>query len=73
MDSFDEAVEMGFQIEQTLIDDGTIKLNNDKYQKSNSNNKTPFWVKNKNVVNDRVVDAKKLKHHHLSKTLKVHL
>lgn len=62
LDTFDEVIDMGFRIEQTLIDNGTIKINDDKdYKGSSSNHKTPFWAKNKNVVNDGVVDAKNTK------------
>lgn len=58
---------MEFKIKQALIGDGTIRVNNDKHYKGSSsnshNNKTPFWDRNKNIVNDGVVDAKTTRSH----------
>lgn len=62
LDTFDEVIDLGFWIKQTLINDGTIKINDDKDHKgSSSNHKILFWAKNKNLINDRVVDTKNTK------------
>lgn len=40
-----------------LIEQGTIKLFKDNKDDSNGKDKPRFWNKNKNIVNDGVVDA----------------
>jgi len=59
--TFDELVSKGTIIERALIAKGTIKIFRDnKDYPQNFNDKSHFWNKNKNVVNDGVVDAKNI-------------
>jgi len=56
--SFSKVIEMGLIIEKSLIAKGQIKLYKDTSSTNTNNDKPRFWTKNKNVVNDGVVDAK---------------
>jgi len=59
--TFDELVSKGVIIERALIAKGTIKIFRDnKDSPQNSNDKSRFWNKNKNVVNDGIVDTKNI-------------
>jgi len=51
-------IEMGLFIEKAMIAKGQIKIYKDTPNSSYTMDKSKFWTKNKNVVNDGVVDAK---------------
>lgn len=56
--SFTKVIEMGLFIEKAMIAKGTLKLYKDTPPSNYTTDKSKFWTKNKNVVNDGVVDAK---------------
>jgi hypothetical protein len=54
-----QTVEKSTILEKILIEQGEIKLNTKTQNNQGiTNDKTKFWSRNKNVTNDRVVDAK---------------
>lgn len=61
LSTFKEVIEMGLIVEKVLIEQGTIKLFKDNKEKSNGKDKPHFWNKNKNTLNDGVVDANMVK------------
>lgn len=56
--SFSKVIEMGLFIEKAMIAKGAIKIYKDTPNSNYTTDKSKFWTKNKNVVNDGVVDAK---------------
>ena len=67
-ESFDTMVEAAFRIEDVLREQGILTKNgnnNNNSQNNNNNNKdkgkNTYWNKNKQVVNDGVVDSSKPK------------
>lgn len=63
---FQEVIEKGLSIENILLEQGTIKIYKDNKDDLNSNNKDKprFWNKNKNTINDGVVDENMVKMTH---------
>lgn len=68
--SFAELIENGIQVEEACIKKGTLKFfkegtnSSNTYPFNNQNNtldKSKFWTRNKNVVNDGGVDASDMK------------
>lgn len=65
--TFTKLIKNGIQVEEASIKKGTLKFlkegvsssNNNTYNNQNNNNnsdKSKFWTRNKNIVNDGVVD-----------------
>lgn len=62
--SFEEMITQGLKCERALIKKGLIKIYNepkDGPRPHYSNDKSKFWNKNKNIVNDEIVDARTIK------------
>lgn len=67
--TFCRLIENRVQIEEAMVEKGDLKLNKDNKGSSINNNpnnssnnlKPKFWMSNKNVVNDEVVDANNVK------------
>lgn len=58
IDTFKEITEKGIKCEKGLLEQGILKHHKDNGTTINASNEKPkFWSKNKNVTNDRVVDA----------------
>lgn len=73
--SFSKIIENGRKIEDAMAKKGELKLykegndssnsfnnnNNNNNNNNHNNDKPKFWTRNRNIVNDRVVDANNLK------------
>lgn len=69
--SFQKLIDNDIQIEEALIKKGTLKFSKEGYSSSNKNynnnyynnnsDKSKFWTRIKNVINDGVVDANHVK------------
>ena len=66
--NFKKLIENGVKIEEAMVKKGELKLymkdngNSSNHNNSNNNNdRSKYWNKNKNVVNDGVVDNKNIK------------
>lgn len=57
-DSFVEVIAQGLKIEKALIKKGLVKIYKDCPRPTYNNDKPKFWSKNKNIVNDGIVDAR---------------
>jgi hypothetical protein len=60
--NFEKLIENEITIEGALVKRGVIKIDKDNPSSSNHNNndKTRFWNRNRNIVNDGIVDANNL-------------
>lgn len=64
IDSFNDMITKGLKYEWSLIKKGLIKIYNEPKDGPHpcfNSDKPSFWNKNKNIVNDRVVDARTIK------------
>lgn len=63
--SFNKMVENGIKIEETLVKKGVLKLhregNNSSNNTHNNVDKIKFWNRNRNIVNNGIVDANTMK------------
>lgn len=64
MDSFNDMITKGLKWERALIKKGLIKIYNEPKDGPHpcfNSDKPSFWKKNKNIINDGVVDARTIK------------
>lgn len=61
LSTFKEVIENGLATKKVLIEKGTIKLFKDNKDESKGKDKPYLWNKNKNMVNDGVVDSNMIK------------
>lgn len=62
--NFKDAIDQWLKIEKSLIKKGLVKIHNDNKEgprPAYNSDKAKFWAKNKNIVNDGVVDAQNVK------------
>ncbi|GLJ07896.1 hypothetical protein SUGI_0076310 [Cryptomeria japonica] len=57
LSTFKDAIEKGLATEKVLIEQGVIKIIKENKENYKGKDKPRFWNKNKNTVNDGVVDA----------------